>query len=727
MTNSNNDDLMGGSGETGAPGHNDVVDDRSQQPARPSMLWRAAHVFALAGFAIAQPLFGLLGAESDFWVARQATTVDVVVFILAVVVVVPAFLFGIEWVADKVNDSAGWFVHLVIVAALAGLVFVGLVDGLTNGKSGSVLVLGLAGAGAVLFALAYRSVKFVRDFVGILVIAPLLFAGLLVIRLPPLGGYDVPVVNAGITEDNPVVVVVFDEFQLAGIQNPDGTIDATRYPGVASLADSATFYPYATTVNDDSLLAVPAILSGQVPEPGLTAVASDYPVNLFTVLGSTHTLIADEDITRLCPPSLCVQKISEPSSLERLQTLFSDTAVVYLHTVTPGAWRDSLPDIGARWGNFLAGDDEVTVEAAQGSSTAQLSEMTAGEGRAISYGQFLDSFDPGLGAALYYLHVDLPHIPWTFLPSGDRYPEIGLAGKDEYGFWRDDPWLVQQGYVRTALHAGFTDTLIAQTVAKLKDLGMWDDALVVFVADHGQHYAVNEPRRSFTDSNLPGIAGVPLFIKFPGQSSGIVDDSNVQTIDVLPTIVASLGGTLDDIDGVELQGSDRPETKTMVSKDGMAYSPDLETYIGMDAAYRQRMLDLAPSGIGYEAIFEVVGPRPDLFGTDTDSLPTRAVAGRWELADGDQYLNFDPTAAWDPVGVLLTVDTESPNVEYYAVAVNGTILATITPYRTSDTSVSILAIVPPGSFSAGHNDVQVFGIEGPPGATTLISFESGTG
>ena len=52
----------------------------------------------------------------------------------------------------------------------------------------------------------------------------------------------------------------------------------------------------------------------------------------------------------------------------------------------------------------------------------------------------------------------------------------------------------------------------------------------------------------------------PLIVKSPGQRTGVVDDRNTQSVDVLPTIAAELGVELpwDDLDGVPVDEADRP-------------------------------------------------------------------------------------------------------------------------------------------------------------------------
>jgi arylsulfatase A-like enzyme len=61
------------------------------------------------------------------------------------------------------------------------------------------------------------------------------------------------------------------------------------------------------------------------------------------------------------------------------------------------------------------------------------------------------------------------------------------------------------------------------------------------VADHGASFIPGEQARAATAENLGGIAGVPLLIKAPGQRKGGVDDTPLETTDVLPTIAAELG------------------------------------------------------------------------------------------------------------------------------------------------------------------------------------------
>lgn len=72
---------------------------------------------------------------------------------------------------------------------------------------------------------------------------------------------------------------------MSSLLRPDGSIDSTRYPGFGRLGRDATWYPHATTVNENTTFAIPAILTGDVPDSDQLATLADYPNSVFTLLG----------------------------------------------------------------------------------------------------------------------------------------------------------------------------------------------------------------------------------------------------------------------------------------------------------------------------------------------------------------------------------------------------------------------------------------------------------
>ena len=172
---------MGEPPDTGEPG---------TAPPPVSRPWRAAHVVALSALGVAGPALDVLGANPTFFVAHGAGPGQVALAGLAVVLVVPGLLIGLELAVSAVSDAAGWRAHLVIVGALATLVASALIDDLIAAViddlpqvSGPLALLLAVGTG-VLFARAYAHRPLLRSTLSALVVAPLLFVAVFAFGSP---------------------------------------------------------------------------------------------------------------------------------------------------------------------------------------------------------------------------------------------------------------------------------------------------------------------------------------------------------------------------------------------------------------------------------------------------------------------------------------------------------------------------------------------------------------
>ena len=81
----------------------------------------------------------------------------------------------------------------------------------------------------------------------------------------------------------PIVQVVIDELPETTIDAGNGTVDAALFPNLARFARDATWYRNATTVDDLTAEAVPAQLTGELPERGSIPTTRDHPRSLFTL------------------------------------------------------------------------------------------------------------------------------------------------------------------------------------------------------------------------------------------------------------------------------------------------------------------------------------------------------------------------------------------------------------------------------------------------------------
>jgi arylsulfatase A-like enzyme len=87
----------------------------------------------------------------------------------------------------------------------------------------------------------------------------------------------------------------------------------------------------------------------------------------------------------------------------------------------------------------------------------------------------------------------------------------------------------------------YTDeTLLKPVVAKLKELGLYDDTMIIFTSDHGEEFFDH----GSWDHGLQvydEIIRVPLVIKFPkSRFQGKRVDSIVRSVDVMPTVLEQL-------------------------------------------------------------------------------------------------------------------------------------------------------------------------------------------
>ncbi len=107
----------------------------------------------------------------------------------------------------------------------------------------------------------------------------------------------------------------------------------------------------------------------------------------------------------------------------------------------------------------------------------------------------------------------------------------------------------------TSCSPNTADTILGQVIDRMKDEGIYDEALLVVLADHGITIRPGiEHERIMTPETVGTIAAVPLFVKYPNRfrdiEPGTIDDIRAETTDILPTIADVVGITVPwDMDG----------------------------------------------------------------------------------------------------------------------------------------------------------------------------------
>ncbi|MCZ7529717.1 MAG: sulfatase-like hydrolase/transferase [Acidimicrobiia bacterium] len=711
---------------------------------------RALHILGLSAFALAQPVFDLLGNQATFFVAHNTGPAQIVLFTVLLLIVPPAILIGLEGLVTLVSRTAGWITHLVLVGFLVGLTLVPpLADGLGFGSVIAVAVLLAFGAGA---AYAYQRFAGVRSAATWLSAAPLIFGALFLFASPVnnLVFPDDAVAYAVETEQTPPVVwLSFDELPVASLLDAQGEIDAERFPNFARLAATSTWYPNATTVAGFTPDAIPAMLSGQLPEDQYVTppTTSFHPDTIFSLLAGTYDLTSYEVITDLCSTEYCEQPVEARPSYS-FGTLLRDTGTVFLHSALPDDAADRwLPTLEGRWAGFgqdveggtaLPDVDATTTSspttgtAATGSAPETAPETAPGETttstgivdlKSVVEGVFnaeqrLDSFLEGLGPSedpsLWFFHANLPHEPWTYLPDGRRYNDIGLlTNTGDNRIWDKDELLIRLVRQRHFAQLEYADAQLGRVLDRLEETEMLEEALVVVTADHGLELRAGNWRRHMSPyfENQAGVLPVPMFVKQPGQTTGSVDERNAQTIDLLPTVADILGADIPfEVDGTSLLGSpdNAPKSKTFVGPEGPIDFPETIPDIG-------ELSDvlLATSGTPQrpDDIY-AIGEHRDFVHRSVSELDTGPPSGfRGELYEPETYAYIDTQGPFLPALVWGGLDsaTAEPGREF-ALAVNGVVAGIGSSFQ-NESGLFFAGLVDPAHFRDGANDVEVFLIE----------------
>ena len=622
----------------------------------------------------------MLGRNAEFFAARDSTSWEIVLFAAAVVLLPPALLLGVELLVALVDERAASILHLAFVGALVALVALQALRRIADPRAAAALTLALVLGGVA--AVAYARVPHARSFLTVLAPAPLVFLTLFLFFSPmsELVLSSEPAAHAAnVSSDTPVVMLVFDELSTVSLLDERSEIDEERYPGFAALAGGATWFRNAATVDAWTVNAVPAVLTGLYPEHGRLPVYSEHPNNLFTLLGDSHRLRASESLTRLCPRSLCPHR--SESFGRRMQGLFTDAGLVYLHRTLPPDLRDGLPSVSGTWGAFLEG--------------AQEQNRT----RLAVFRSFLASITDGPRPVLAYAHIMLPHFPWEFLPSGKRYSgDSGEIPGFEGTAWGDDEFLVEQAHQRYLLQLGFADRLVGELLARLRSSGLYEHALVIVLADHGVSFRPNDRRRAFTETNLEDVAFMPLFVKVPGQREGRIVDDAVQTVDVLPTIADVLTTDVPwSMDGTSLLTPRAREQYVLVG--------DRRTLrVNADALLARREAALDEEQQLFGSTLYGIGPNRELIGRVVGEYPDSEVSA--DVDQADELRAVDPSAAYVPARLTGRIDG-GDGPRDLAVAVNGRIEAVARSYLVGgEERLSVL--VPEASLRTGTNEVRLF-------------------
>jgi arylsulfatase A-like enzyme len=156
-----------------------------------------------------------------------------------------------------------------------------------------------------------------------------------------------------------------------------------------------------------------------------------------------------------------------------------------------------------------------------------------------------------------YVHTMDPHVPYAPPSPFDRmfepHPAEGHPAQDPRTDYKE-PLDRERMIAQYDGDIAFGDREFGRFVRQLKQDGLYDDALVVFLADHGEEFMDHGlwlHGRSLFDE----LFRVPLVVKLPGnEGKGRRIAEQVQLVDVLPTVLEAAKAPIpSDAEGRPLQ------------------------------------------------------------------------------------------------------------------------------------------------------------------------------
>jgi len=159
---------------------------------------------------------------------------------------------------------------------------------------------------------------------------------------------------------------------------------------------------------------------------------------------------------------------------------------------------------------------------------------------------WLDRRDPECPFFLY-VHTNNPHHPYRATPVFRRIwaRESGEVLARIEANPRLERWEPTESNIRQLRHLydaeiAWDDQAFGQLVEALRERGLYDDTLLVYVSDHGdefyEHGGWNHGHNLHAES-----VNVPMIVRIPGVGSGRRVTEVAQHIDLLPTLLDELG------------------------------------------------------------------------------------------------------------------------------------------------------------------------------------------
>lgn len=611
----------------------------------------------------------------------------------------PTLLWAVEALISRfASFSAARAVHAALLGVLLGIV---VWQPLQDHPALAAIALV---AVAVTVALLYLRMELVRNFALMLTVATpvviVLFCASYPIRYEVLPGERA---MAAQTTDvrTPVVMIVLDELPLSLLQNDEGGLDSELLPGLEKIESETTWYPRTLAVGDQTLTALPSIMTGEdadFNEERAPAGLPSYPDNVCSITAKAGYRVRAVEIVT----DLCQRKSGLRTRMAELARIGMQPRSVALADSAGNPNLAEAPTAEDLTPKRLLEKGVEKVAAHYPSPPAVW---------AIERPGIMRNFNAGLDlkpGGFNFLHLLFPHAPYQFTENGQGYASF-ILGDMGSGLALERPTNIpesRKNMQQALAQTSYTLKLVGEVIDHMKAEGTWDESLFVLTADHGASFKLDAPRRTVVEDNEGWLLPVPLFIKYPGQEKGRVDRRFATSRDITPTVLDVLGlEPSAEATGHSLLGPPVPAPQrldvTSQATDSLTVAPDEVE------AQRQKATEFKAAAFGSGSLF-TPGGKSGLIGSDAKRnaklKPLEA-----EFASGGPEVEADP----DGIFVPAYVQAELPGIEAdpgtIAVAVNGKVAATTGAWERDGVWMTGVN-VPASSYRKGMNDVELFAV-----------------
>ena len=288
---------------------------------------------ALFNLAVVHPLFSTLIKGPEFFVYHQIKKTELLILVFLLSFAAPFFLYLLYRLAGLIGKPFQQGFRILIFATLSTLILM-LPLKKFDYVPGTILIPVIFILLVIVFSFGYSRFTWIRDFLLFFAPAILVVPAILIFnpQIQKIMKAETPIAIAVHPGNNvPIIIVVFDEFPLVSLLNSKLEIDSHLFPNFSEFSKRGTFYRNATTAGDQTIFAIPSILTGNYPRRGTLPVRADHPNTLFTLLQGTYSMTATEYGTNLFPGEV---KEQQPEQQMNLANMSSDLCIVYANVAS---------------------------------------------------------------------------------------------------------------------------------------------------------------------------------------------------------------------------------------------------------------------------------------------------------------------------------------------------------------------------------------------------------